>query len=124
MKKKSILFVVIILILALAGVAYLKTRKNTNNPNQQNTQTSQEKSLITIENFKYSPSTLTVKAGDTINVTNKDMPDHTITADDGSFDTGLISQNGSVSFVAPSKTGTYQYHCTSHPYMKGTIIVE
>lgn len=79
---------------------------------------------VVIENFAFAPATLTVSAGTTVTFTNKDLASHTATADDGtSFDTGLIGQNESatVTFDTP---GTYAYHCTPHPTMKGTIVVE
>jgi len=68
--------------------------------------------------------TETVAAGTTVTFTNKDLTSHSATADDGtSFDTGLIGQNESatVTFDTP---GTYTYHCTPHPTMKATIVVE
>lgn len=78
---------------------------------------------IIIENGTYSPTNLIVKVGSTVDWTNKDIEDHTVTADDNSFDTGLIksNQSGSLTFDTP---GTYSYHCTTHPEMQGTIIVE
>jgi plastocyanin len=47
---------------------------------------------------------------------------HTVTAEDRSFDTGEIDsgQTGSLTFSRP---GTYRYHCTPHPFMKGEIVV-
>jgi plastocyanin len=83
-----------------------------------------EKTEVVLENFAFTPPSLTVAAGTTVTFTNKDLTSHTATADDGtSFDTGLIGQNESatVTFDTP---GTYTYHCTPHPNMKGTIVVE
>lgn len=83
-----------------------------------------EKTEVVIEDFSFNPPSLTVAAGTTVTFTNKDLTSHSATADDGkSFDTGLIGQNESatVTFDTP---GTYSYHCTPHPTMKATIIVE
>ena len=76
-----------------------------------------------IQNFSFSSPTITIKSGDTVNWTNLDGVGHTITADDGSFDSGILTQNNSYSktFTAP---GTYKYHCRPHPYMQGTIVVQ
>ncbi len=79
--------------------------------------------IVEIKNFAFSPSTLTVKKGDTVTWTNNDSAAHTVTADDGSFDTGNISLGGSQT-VTFTKSGTFTYHCSIHPMMKGTIVVQ
>ena len=81
------------------------------------------KNYIEISNFNFSPATLTVKVGDTVTWTNKDSMSHSATADDKSFDTGVLTkgQSGKVTF---SKAGTYTYYCSIHSSMRGTIIVQ
>lgn len=81
------------------------------------------KNSVSIQNFAFSPATLTIKAGDKVSWTNQDSAGHSATADDSSFDTGVLAQgqSGSITF---SKAGTYTYHCSVHPMMKGTIIVQ
>lgn len=78
---------------------------------------------VQIKNFSFSPSTLTVKKGTTVTFTNSDSANHTVTADDGSFDTGNIS-SGTSQTITFSKTGNFSYHCSVHPTMKGTITVQ
>ncbi len=91
----------------------------------QTEQTSSIGNSIEISNFKYAPATLTVKAGSTVKVTNKDTAGHSVTSDDGtSFDTDILSQGGTNEFAAPTKPGSYPFHCTAHPSIKGTLIVE
>ncbi len=81
-------------------------------------------SAITISNFKFSPATLRVKHGAGIKVTNNDSAPHTVTADDGkSFDSGTVNSGASGSFQAPAP-GSYAYHCTIHPFMKGKLLVQ
>jgi len=77
---------------------------------------------VTIQNMAFSPASLTIKVGDKVTWTNQDSVGHSATADDNSFDTGVIAQgqSGSNTF---SKAGTYTYHCSVHPSMHGTIIV-
>lgn len=82
-----------------------------------------EKQAITIENYSYSPANLVIKAGETVTWTNKDSVAHTATSNDGAFDTGLIGQNETAS-VTFDTSGTFSYHCTPHPQMQATIIVE
>jgi len=81
------------------------------------------KNAIQIVNFSFSPATLTVKVGDTVTWTNQDGIGHSATADDKSFDTGILSQRRSRA-VTFGKAGTYTYHCSPHPNMRGTIIVQ
>ena len=79
---------------------------------------------VKISNFKFSPASLTVKQGAGVTVTNEDSAAHTATADDGhSFDTGDLSQ-GATQTISVSKTGSYPYHCTIHPFMHGTLVVK
>jgi plastocyanin len=75
---------------------------------------------ITIENFQYSPNPIVVKAGDTITVTNDDGTAHTLTADDGRFDTGDLT-GGAEKTITVAAPGTYAYHCDIHNYMTGKI---
>jgi len=89
------------------------------------TETVPEEASISIANMTFSPDSLKVRPGASVVVTNKDIAGHSVTSDDGaSFDTGIISQNGTVQFTAPLTSGTYTYHCVAHPSMKGTLIVE
>jgi plastocyanin len=80
-------------------------------------------SAIKMDNFAFSPATLTASHGAAVGVTNDDSAAHTVTADDGhSFDTGSIAPGESGQLTAP-KPGRYAYHCTIHPFMHGTLVV-
>lgn len=80
---------------------------------------------IEISGFKFTPTTLTVKAGQIVSVTNRDSVGHTVTADDGtSFESGLLGKDQSGTITTPSKPGSYGFHCSPHPNMKGTLVVE
>ncbi len=79
---------------------------------------------VTIQNFAFSPATLTVKAGDTVVWTNQDSSSHTVVSDSGSeIASGTLPQGGTYSHTFNS-AGTYDYHCGIHQNMKGKIIVE
>jgi plastocyanin len=75
---------------------------------------------ITIKDFAYAPTPLTVHAGATITVDNADRTAHTLTADDGRFDTrGLdAGAHATITIAAP---GRYTYHCDIHPSMTGVV---
>jgi plastocyanin len=77
---------------------------------------------VSIVNMSFSPANLTVKAGSTVTWTNNDNMDHTVTSDNGSFDSGHITMGSKYSKVFAT-TGSFPYHCTIHATMKGTITV-
>jgi plastocyanin len=73
------------------------------------------------------PVTTTVDAGTPIQWHNVDGQTHTVTPDTGTFpaDTGNISPGATTAAqAAPSTPGTYHYHCSIHPPMHGTIVVQ
>jgi len=75
---------------------------------------------ITIKGFAF--PALTVKPGATVHVVNADQASHTATRQDG-FDTGTIAGGATGSFGAPKQPGAYDYVCSIHPFMKGTLTV-
>ena len=62
-------------------------------------------------------------AGTTLTVTNADSDAHTLTADDGSFDTGTHRSRAASATITLDQPGTYTYHCNFHQSMTGTITV-
>jgi plastocyanin len=77
---------------------------------------------IIIQNYKYSPVSVTVRVGTKIVVTNKDQTAHTLTAKSGAFDTGTIQPGKTMSFTV-KKVGVYPYYCQFHAFMLGTLKV-
>jgi plastocyanin len=75
---------------------------------------------VVIKNFAFAPATLHVRAGATVAVTNDDGAAHTLTADDGNFDTGRLD-GGKQATITIDEPGTYAYHCDIHNYMTGVI---
>jgi plastocyanin len=77
--------------------------------------------------YEFMPMELTVPAGTTVTWINNDEAEHTVTASDGLFDSGNImtanvAPGASFSFTF-TEPGTYEYTCTIHPRMSGTIVV-
>jgi len=70
----------------------------------------------------FSLPALTVKAGQKVTWTNQDSIAHTITADQGQWDSGSIAPGQSFS-VTLTQPGQYGYHCAVHPFMKATLTV-
>lgn len=77
---------------------------------------------VAISDYAFKPATVTVAAGTKVVWTNEDDDPHTVTADDGSFDSKGLGQGDSYSRVF-AKPGRYTYHCAAHPFMKGVVIV-
>jgi plastocyanin len=78
---------------------------------------------VTIDNFAFSPPTLTVFVGSTVTWTNQDDMVHTVTEANRLFSSKSL-ETGDVyahTFTAP---GTYTYFCALHPRMTATIIVK
>lgn len=75
----------------------------------------------TVEQYTLPP--LTVAPGTTVQVLDRDDEPHTVTADDGTFDTSSFDKTHPGTFTAPARPGTYAVHCTVHPSMHGTITV-
>src|ERR1700741_5161662 len=78
---------------------------------------------VQIDNFAFTPATLTVTAGTTVTWKNEDDSPHRIGDKDGTFKSAALDTDDSFShtFAAP---GEYPYICTIHPYMVGKIIVK
>jgi len=77
---------------------------------------------VVIKDFTFRRAT--VKAGATVNVTNRDGVSHTVTADANAFNTGPLKAGASVTLRAPTKPGIYTFFCAIHPDMKGTLVVK
>jgi len=77
---------------------------------------------VAVRDFSFGPQTITVHVGDTVTWTNAGPTPHTATANDGTFNTGTLKagQSGSHTFTT---AGTFAYHCTLHPFMRGTVQV-
>jgi plastocyanin len=120
---------------------------NDNNSNDNNSQNSNEKdkdngnanrdcepsepasagesagATITIKGFAFGQP-LTVAPGSTVEVVNTDAAPHNVTATDRSFKTANLNQDETATFTAPTTPGRYEFTCTLHPEMTGTLIVE
>lgn len=130
-----IIVVAVVVIIAIIVAALVTASKQSDNQpssmsgmdmSSMSSDTSSEKAVptnsVTIQNFAFHPAHITVKAGTKVTWTNNDEIPHSATSDDGVWDTGLLAQGKSGSYTF-TKPGTYSYHCTPHPYMKGTVTV-
>jgi plastocyanin len=77
---------------------------------------------VSIDNFAFAPAELSVAPGTTVIWTNHDDIPHTITSTDGAFKSHALDTDDRFSFTF-QKAGSYQYFCSLHPHMVGTIKV-
>jgi plastocyanin len=78
---------------------------------------------IAIESFAFTPTRLVVQQGDVITWVNRDVVRHDATMLDRSGGTGPIL-SGATGSITATKPGIFDYMCSRHPDMKGTIVVE
>lgn len=78
---------------------------------------------VRITDGAFEPGSVTVTQGDVVTWTNAGTEQHTVTADDGSFDSGPLS-SGDVFGNLFDAPGTFTYHDTHDPTMKGTVVVK
>jgi plastocyanin len=113
MRKNWIIFIAFVVM--SIGVLSGCTQQSPSPPGNTNT--------ITIQNYAFNPSTLTVKVGTNVTWINEDSMSHTVTSDDGLFESGSLS-NGQTFIYTFNTPGTYNYHCSIHTSMTAKIIVE
>jgi plastocyanin len=114
MNSENILVLVVIIIsLVLVSTGCSKSDKTSTPPANE----------VYIQNFAFTPSTITITTNTTITWTNKDASAHTVTSNDGTFDSGSIASG--VAYARKfTVAGTYNYYCSIHPTMLGKVIVQ
>jgi plastocyanin len=78
---------------------------------------------VGIDNFTFTPASLTVKAGTTVTWTNRDDIPHTVTSTAKLFKSKALDTDDKFSFTFATP-GSYEYFCSLHPHMTGKIVVE
>jgi plastocyanin len=78
---------------------------------------------VKIDNFSFSPQTITVTAGTTVTWTNRDDIPHTVVGSNQEFKSKALDTDDKFSFTF-SKPGTYSYFCSLHPKMTGQVVVQ
>jgi plastocyanin len=78
---------------------------------------------VKIDNFTFTPQRVTVKAGTTVTWTNQDDIPHTVASATKAFRSKALDTDDKFSFTFTT-AGVYEYFCSLHPHMTGTIVVE
>jgi plastocyanin len=77
---------------------------------------------VEITGFAYAPPEIRVSPGDTVTWRNRDAAPHTVTADNGGFDSGEFAR-GATYRRRFDRAGTFAYFCAVHPNMRGSVTV-
>jgi plastocyanin len=80
------------------------------------------KNSVAIQGYAYSPSTLTIQKGANVTWKNEDSVQHDVVSDSSAFSSPLLNRGETYTHQFNS-AGSFSYHCSPHPFMKGTIIV-
>ena len=78
---------------------------------------------VKVDNFSFSPQTITIAPGTTVIWTNRDDIPHTVVSDEKVFKSKVLDTDEKFSFTF-DKAGNFPYFCSIHPKMTGKIIVQ
>jgi plastocyanin len=78
---------------------------------------------VTMQNIAFAPARIQVSPGAVVTWTNNDNIQHTVTFD-GTVGAIAAFSTGAKTLTMPTTAGTYEYHCTIHAGMAGTVIVQ
>jgi plastocyanin len=136
--RKSLIVAVIVIIVLIGGALALANKSNNNKPtasqpaatsSQSNSSSSSNASAAPgkveiTNNMIFTPSQISVSVGSSVTWTNNDNVSHTVVEDHGDGpNSGEIAPGATYSYTF-TKKGSYQYHCSIHPQMRGTIVVK
>ena len=78
---------------------------------------------VKVDNFSFSPATVTVAVGATVQWTNRDDIPHNVVSTEKVFKSKVMDTDEKFSYTF-TKPGTYSYFCSIHPHMTGTVVVK
>ncbi|HEX2712074.1 MAG TPA: cupredoxin family copper-binding protein [Candidatus Acidoferrales bacterium] len=78
---------------------------------------------VAIDNFSFTPASLTVSAGTTVTWINRDDVPHTVVSTEKKFKSPVLDTDEQFSYKF-TDPGTYEYYCSIHPKMTGTVVVQ
>jgi amicyanin len=78
---------------------------------------------VSMKDIAFDPDSVTIKVGETVTWTNEESVPHTVVGDNGEFESADLANGDTFTFTF-NQAGTYAYHCSIHPGMKGTVVVQ
>jgi plastocyanin len=106
------------------ALALLSSTQSKDSETRKSTPSKATKTEVVIDNFSFSPQTITVPAGATVTWANHDNASHTVTSADNQFKKSPVLKTGQRFSNTFATAGTYSYFCSIHPRMTGKIIVK
>jgi plastocyanin len=82
-----------------------------------------ETTEVIMLNYRFLPQDIRVSEGYTVTWTNDDRVAHTVVADAGEFDSGEVQPGETFNYTF-EETGVFNYSCTIHPGMIGSVTVQ
>ena len=79
---------------------------------------------VSVSGFAFGPKAIQVSAGAVVTWTNSDNVNHNVTFTNAAVGATPDFATGSKALAMPSAVGTYDYHCTIHPSMIGSVLVK
>jgi plastocyanin len=89
-----------------------------------NDESTTKQNRIEIKDFAFNPQTITVKSGEKVTWINRDEEPHTIVSVGKQFKKSTALDTDQEFTITAGAPGTYEYFCSVHPKMTGTIVVE
>ena len=124
MKKVFLIFMVAILVIFAGCSSTTTTTTVPSQVNANNPSGAGKNWDIKIENFAFNPASLVISKGDTVTWQNLDNAPHAISSDEGTeIKSDNLQKEGTYSHKFEN-SGTYNYHCSVHPSMKASIVVQ
>jgi plastocyanin len=122
MNKNIIIGIAFLVVLAALYLIFYGNRSDTQYESPPSpTPENPSENIVTIKNFAFSPTPLTVSEGATVTWVNEDDAPHQIDSD--AFSSSSLSRGAIFSYTF-DQIGTYDYSCGIHPSMKGVIVVK
>ena len=106
------------------ALAFLSSTHGKNAETSESVSSKATKTEVVIDDFNFSPQTITVPVGATVTWTNHDNAAHTVTSADNQFKKSPVLKAGERFSNTFATAGTYSYFCSIHHRMTGKIIVK
>jgi plastocyanin len=112
----------ILVLVVIAGATVMITGCTSSSPSPGPVTSTASQNPVAIQNYAFSPSMLAIQKGANVTWKNDDSVQHTIVSDSPAFSSPLLNTGDTYTFQF-NTSGSFPYHCSVHPYMKGTITV-
>jgi amicyanin len=109
---------------ALLALSFGLSRASHAQPSASGQENTSDKYQVKVDNFSFTPQTLTVPVGTTVTWVNQDDVPHNILSSEGrTLKSPVLDTDQKFSYTF-TKAGTYSYYCGIHPKMTAKVVVE